>query len=122
MSEKLTKERRESLSRLSGALESRKERDAAALKEIQAAVDALDARRAALEAAVPKEAAAVAQGDMRGWIAYEEWRRLTRAKIDALAARRDALLQAAETQRDRLRRSNGETEALKRLLTPSKRR
>lgn len=109
---------RKAFARLSGVMESVKAQDAARLKEAQAAITALDARREALRAELAETQGALDPEDLLGSAAFERFRTHQLARIEALAEERRALELIEEERRQALLRSNGEVEALKRLATP----
>lgn len=108
--------RRDTLERILAALEARKLVDAAALAENARAIAALDDERAGVEATVASEVAAVAPNDLPGTKQLARWREAQRRRLERIADARAKLEAAGEPLREALLRSNGEVEAVKRLL------
>lgn len=112
----MTLQEKRRLQRLGPALEARKRADMARFAEIRARRDQLDAEISALNAEVQTASEALDMTDLTGYARFETWRDAARAALARLT-REYLLAEAAlEAQRRSLLRSNGEVEALKRLL------
>lgn len=107
------------MKQLLGPLGAKKDRDAGLYGAIQAEIAALDHEYAALGASV---AAAPSPRSFSEQLALEKWVLASRERMRDLEMRRAELVAIAERRRDVLARSNGELEAVKRLIEAAKRK
>lgn len=104
------------LKRLQPALDGRKDRDAAVLAARREAVCAVDAKRAALEAARDAVVAETDPTDIAAQAVLAQYQAAVRRRLSALAEERASLQSAALEAQQTLTRSNGEAEALRTLV------
>ncbi|MCI4666431.1 MAG: hypothetical protein MRY74_17115 [Neomegalonema sp.] len=114
--EPLSRDDRRRLARLGPALTARKNADAADFAAAQAAVDAIDAEINKIASKLAVSASQLDASDLTERVAFERWRAAQKQRFRELAAQRLTALKALEQRREALTRSNGEVEALKRLL------
>ena len=114
----LSKNERQRLSRLAPALEARKNADMAAFAEARARCDEIEDQIQAIHAALSSAAERLNTEDLAERANYESWRVAQRERLKKLADALHAAEDALEERRQELVRSNGEVEALKRLIEP----
>lgn len=104
------------LARLTPALEAIKERDAAALRDKQAAVAEIERNIAATHAAVRASAASLDLGDLTSHLAQARFQTASAARVEALAELLTIRRAEAEAARAVLARSHGAVEGCERLI------
>lgn len=110
-------EEKRRLARLGPGLEARKRSDQATFAAAQADCDRIEAEIAALEDEIRGAAAALDASDLAASAYFERWRGAVRGQIAKLDYARATAAAILEERRAALLRSNGEVEALKRLLS-----
>ncbi|MEM9726926.1 MAG: hypothetical protein AAF909_15940 [Pseudomonadota bacterium] len=104
------------LTRLTPALDAIKERDAAALRDKQAAVAEIERDIAATHAAVRASAASLDLGDLTGRLAQSRFETASAARVEALTEMLALRRAEADTARAALARSHGAVEGCERLI------
>lgn len=107
---------KKSLRRLLPALEALKERDAALLREKTAALNAIEAETAKIEAAIVAAAQDLEPGDFASEAAYLRYREVATGHIESMRPRREALEKERDAARDVLARSFGKLRGVETLL------
>lgn len=107
---------RKRLARLQPALTARKNADSAAFAEARDACVAIEEQIHAINEALATTAAALDASDLMARAAFESWRAAQKERLAALDIRLRQAEELLESRRAALARSNGEVEALKRLL------
>ncbi len=113
---RLTEQEKRRLTRLGPALGARKRADMARYAEARAECDRIDAEIAAVEASIRTAAAHLDLEELADYAQFETWRSASRDRLAALAEQRGAAAERLEERREALVRSNGDVEALKRLV------
>lgn len=116
MVKQLNKRERARIERLQPALDAQRRADMASFADARAALDRIHAAKADLSGDITANAAALDGSDLRASAAYSDWRRNAQKQLLFLKEKEKAVSAALEKARERLLRSNGEVEAVKRLL------
>jgi hypothetical protein len=114
--------KKEALERLARALDVKKNRDAGRLGDVQSELKALDQERCDLEARLAHAHIDLDPASLTDSLALEKWRNATKARLVGLGEQRIELEKIVVERRRVLARSNGEVEALRRLLGSTRRR